>query len=195
MLVASMLSTHGPQLDAIASTFMSSRPKRKTKVPRLHRGSAQAERWVFRDFLPPSARPSRHWRPREGEARTAPFVKLGTVLAGAVQPTSYRASLAAFDPYVVNGQRVYMETCWLPTLDSPSIDPFIQAMESAVSPGCAIFTHEFKGAASRVPDGATAFGHRRDHVLVEILATFADRADKLEEQRHHLVGSRHATGL
>jgi FAD/FMN-containing dehydrogenase len=123
--------------------------------------------------------------PEEGEARTAPFLKLGTVLAGAVQSTSYRASLTAFDAFIVNGQRVFMETCWIPTLDSPSIDAFIRAMESAASPDCAIFTHEFKGAASRVPDGATAFGLRRDHVLVEILATFPERADKLEEQRHH----------
>ena len=50
-------------------------------------------------------------------------------------------------------------------------------MERAVSPGCAIFTHEFKGAASRVPEAATAFGLRRDHVLVEILATFVDGSD------------------
>src|SRR5262244_3510729 len=64
-------------------------------------------------------------------------------------------------------------------------DVFIQAMETAVSPGCAIFTHEFKGAASRVPEEATVFGLRRDHVLVEILATFVDRSDKEEEQRHH----------
>jgi hypothetical protein len=28
-------------------------------------------------------------------------------------------------------------------------------MTTAVSPGCAIFTHEFKGAASRVPAEAT----------------------------------------
>jgi hypothetical protein len=35
-----------------------------------------------------------------------------------------------------------------------------------------------------VPAAATAFGLRRDHVLVEILAVFADRSDKLEEQRH-----------
>ena len=79
---------------------------------------------------------------------------------------------------------MFMETCWLPAFDNGSIDVFIQAMETAVSPGCAIFTHEFKGAASRVPAGATAFGLRRDHVLVEILATFVDRSDKEEEQRH-----------
>jgi FAD/FMN-containing dehydrogenase len=31
---------------------------------------------------------------------------------------------------------------------------------------------------------STAFGLRRDHVLVEILAAFTDRSDRLEEQRH-----------
>jgi FAD/FMN-containing dehydrogenase len=122
--------------------------------------------------------------PEEGEARLAPFVKLGTPLAGAMEAMSYGASLTLFDPYLANGQRVFMETCWLPALDRGTIDVFIQAMETAASLGCAIFTHEFKGAASRVPEGATAFGLRRDHVLIEILATFVDRSDREEEQRH-----------
>ena len=77
-----------------------------------------------------------------------------------------------------------METCWVPTLSGACIDVFIGIMETAVSPGCAIFTHDFKGAASRVSEKATAFGLRRDHVLVEILTAFVDRSDKLEEQRH-----------
>lgn len=123
--------------------------------------------------------------PGKGEARVAPFLKLGTLLAGAVEMTSYRASLAVFDSFSVNGKRTFMETCWLPALDSGSIDVFIQAMETAVSPGCAIITHEFKGAASRVPAEATAFGLRRDHVLVEIIAVSTDPSDKLEEQRHY----------
>src|SRR6266436_5490485 len=49
--------------------------------------------------------------PEEGKARVAAFLKLGTLL----------------DPYIVDGQRTFMETCWLPTLDSRSIDVFIQA--------------------------------------------------------------------
>ena len=77
-----------------------------------------------------------------------------------------------------------METCWLPALDSQSIDVFIRAMATAASPGCAIFTHEFRGAASRVPVAATAFGLRRDHVLVEILASFTDRSDERDEHWH-----------
>jgi Berberine and berberine like len=122
--------------------------------------------------------------PEDGEAQIAPFLKLGTLLAGAVETTSYAASLTAFDAHIVNGQPVFMQTCSVPAIDSISIDAFIQAMATAVSPGCAIFTHEFKGAASRIPAGATAFGLRRDHVRIEILATLPDRGDDLEQQRH-----------
>ena len=122
--------------------------------------------------------------PAEGEKRVAPFLNLGTLIAGSVDAKSYGASLTAFDPYLVNGQRVFMESCWLPALDGDSIDVFIQAMEKAVSPGCAIFTHEFRGAASLVPVEATAFGIRRDHVLVEIFASLADQSDAVSEQRH-----------
>jgi FAD/FMN-containing dehydrogenase len=122
--------------------------------------------------------------PEEGEARLAPFLQLGTLLANTVAATPYTAALTIFDPYLVHGQRELMETRWLPALDSGSIDAFILAMETSVSPGCAVFTHEFKGAGSRVPADATAFGLRRDHVLVEILATFVDGPDGLAEQRH-----------
>ena len=122
--------------------------------------------------------------PADSEARVAPFLKLGALLAGNLEAMSYGTSLTLYDPYIVNGQRVFMDTCWLSGLDSAGIAAFIEAMAAAVSPGCALFTHEFKGAASRVPAEATAFGLRRDHVLVEILATFVDRSDKEEEQRH-----------
>jgi hypothetical protein len=122
--------------------------------------------------------------PEEGEAQVAPFLKLGTLLASSVQTTSYKNSLSAFDAYIVNGQRTFMETCWLPALGAGGVDALIEIMKGAVSPGCAIFTHEFKGAASRVPADSTAFGLRRDHVLIEILATFPDRGDELESRRH-----------
>jgi FAD/FMN-containing dehydrogenase len=132
--------------------------------------------------------------PEEGEARIAPFLKLGTLLGGNAKTMPYERSLSAFDAFLVNGQRTFMETCWLPELSRDSIDVFIQTAESAVSAGCAIFTHEFKGAATRVAADATAFGQRRDHVLVEILAAYIDRSDEIEEQRHRRWAStaRHA---
>ncbi len=119
----------------------------------------------------------------DGEARIAPFLKLGTLLGNTVQTTSYRTALTVFDAHIVNGQRTFMETCWLPALDGGAIDAVINAVNTTLSPGCAVFTHEFKGAASRVPEQATAFGLRRDHVQVEILATLPDRSDAKEEQR------------
>jgi FAD/FMN-containing dehydrogenase len=123
--------------------------------------------------------------PEEGEAHIAWLLQLGTPLVNTVDVMRCGAQLKIFDAYIVNGQRVLMDTSWLPALDTRSVDALIQAIMAAASPGCAIFTHEFRGAASRVPVATTAFGLRRNHVLVEILATFADRSDKFEEQRHH----------
>jgi FAD/FMN-containing dehydrogenase len=118
------------------------------------------------------------------EARTAPFSKLGTLLMGANETSSYRQSLTVFDPFIVNGRRNFMDSSWIPVLDSSSVDAFVAAGESAVSAGCALYTHEFKGAAARVPEEATAFGQRREHVVVEILAAYVDRSDPIEEERH-----------
>jgi FAD/FMN-containing dehydrogenase len=123
-------------------------------------------------------------RPGQGDAQVAPLLKLGTLLDNTLDAVRYGASLATFDAYIVNGQRALIETCWLPALDSRTINVFIEAMETRVSPGCAIFTHEFRGAASRVAQEATAFGLRRHHLLVEVIATFVDRSDESEERRH-----------
>jgi FAD/FMN-containing dehydrogenase len=122
--------------------------------------------------------------PEEAERRLAPFLTLGTLLVGTIERKSHGALLSAFDAMIVNGVRVFGETCWLDALDDDSIDIFVRAMGNAPSPGCAIFTHEFKGAASRVAADATAFGLRRDHVLIEVLAIFPDGPDTGEEERH-----------
>jgi FAD/FMN-containing dehydrogenase len=122
--------------------------------------------------------------PEQGEARLAPFLGLGTLVTSTLAATAYGTSLEIFDPFLATGQRVFMETCWLPALDRQGIDVLIRAMATAASPGCAFITHEFRGAASRVPVAATAFGLRRDHVLVEILASFTDRSEPGDEHWH-----------
>src|SRR5712672_3608806 len=122
--------------------------------------------------------------PGEGDAHVAPLLELGTLLDNTLDAVRYGTSLSVFDPHIVNGQRTFMETCSLPALDGAGVDVLVEAMAKAVSAGCAIFSHEFRGAASRVPVEATAFGLRRDHLLIEILASFPDRPDRLEERRH-----------
>ena len=120
----------------------------------------------------------------QGDEHIAPLLELGTLLDNTVDAVRYGTSLSVFDPHIVNGRRTFMETCSLPALDGAGVDLLVEAMAKAVSAGCAIFSHEFRGAASRVPVEATAFGLRRDHVLIEILASFPDRPDRLEERRH-----------
>ena len=120
----------------------------------------------------------------EGDDHIAPLLELGTLLDNTLDAVRYGNSLSVFDPHIVNGQRTFMETCWLPTLDEAGVDVLVKAMARAVSGGCGIFTHEFRGAATRVPVEATAFGLRRDHVLIEILASFPNSSDRLEERRH-----------
>jgi hypothetical protein len=96
----------------------------------------------------------------EADTHMAPFLKLGTALSNTVGPVRYGVSVSVFDRRIVNGRRVFMETCSLPVLDATGIDLLVKALASAPSAGCAILTHEFKGAASRVPLEATAFGLR-----------------------------------
>jgi hypothetical protein len=121
----------------------------------------------------------------EGEAQLTPFSRLGTVLMNTVTESTYGASLTAFDAHVVNGQRALIETCWIPALDRKGIDAMVRSMANAVSPGCAIVTHEFRGSAARVAPDATAFGFRKPHLLVEIIATFADAAAGSEAETRH----------
>jgi hypothetical protein len=120
----------------------------------------------------------------QGDEHIAPLLELGTLLVNSLDAVRYGTSLSVFDPHIVNGQRVFMETCSLPALDSASVDLLVEAMARAVSSGCAIVSHEFRGAASCVPADATAFGLRRDHVLIEIIASCPDRSDRSEERRH-----------
>jgi len=122
--------------------------------------------------------------PGEGDANVAPLLELGRLLDNTLDAVRYGTSLSVFDPHIVNGRRTFVETCSLPALDGAGVDVLVEAMAKAVSAGCAIFTHEFRGAASRVPVEATTFGLRRDHILIEILASFPDRSDRLEERRH-----------
>ncbi len=121
--------------------------------------------------------------PEHGEAAVAQFYKLGTLLTGSIEAMPAGGHLALADPFVVYGQRVWMETCWLPSLGS-SVDAFLRAAATAISPGCKIITHEFKGAASRVAADTTAFGLRRDHLLVEIIASCTADADRYVLQQH-----------
>ena len=71
--------------------------------------------------------------------------RIGIVCGGCSNQAPCGTSDAAFlwalsEPYIVSGQRTFMETCWLPAIDGGNITPFIEAMKRAISRGCALFT-------------------------------------------------------
>jgi hypothetical protein len=113
----------------------------------------------------------------QGDQHIAPLLGLGTLLDNTLDAVRYGTSLSVFDQYIVKGQRTIMEACSRPALDGASVDLLVEAMAKAVSAGCAVFSHEFRGAAPRVPVEATAFGLRRDHAQIEIPLRFDGRTD------------------
>jgi hypothetical protein len=92
----------------------------------------------------------------EGDGYIAPLLELGTLLDNTLNAVRYGTSLSVFDPHIVNRQRTFMETCWLPTLDETGVDILVEAMARVVSTGCGIFT---MSSEARPP----AYRSRRPH--------------------------------
>jgi FAD/FMN-containing dehydrogenase len=110
--------------------------------------------------------------PTDGEPSIDALSRLGTPLVSQVAAMPYEEVLGLFDPVVVNGRHYAMRTRWLADLTPESMALLAEAGTSLTSAFSAIAVHHFHGAASRVPAQATAFGLRRDHFLVEILAAW-----------------------
>ena len=104
----------------------------------------------------------------------------GTPQFAQVGPATYGEMLAQFDAWVeaAAGHHWEIRTRWLPMLTASAADAIIAAKVRAVSPHCAVFWHHFHGAATRMAPDATAFGLRREHFMVEIVAGWkADEDD------------------
>ena len=107
-----------------------------------------------------------------GERAMEDVQAFGTPLSARVGPATYADLLAQFDAWVeaANGCHWEIRTRSLPALTAGAADAIIAAKARAASPLCSVFWHHFHGAATRMaPDGA-AFGLRREHLMVEIVA-------------------------
>jgi FAD/FMN-containing dehydrogenase len=107
-----------------------------------------------------------------GEAIINRLRRLGTPVTGQVGRIAYQDILGQFDPSVVNGRHTEIRTRWLPELTEDSAALLVTAMSRVTSPFSAVFIHHFHGAAARVPTPSTAFALRREHALVEIVASW-----------------------
>jgi len=110
--------------------------------------------------------------PSEGEQIIAGLQTLGTPMLVHIGPMSCSDLLAMYDAHVVNGRHYAVKTRWISAMTPEVISKLIAAGTNRTSPFTVIALHHFHGAATRVPLDATAFGLRREHFLVEIIAAW-----------------------
>ena len=100
------------------------------------------------------------------------LASLGRPALNQVAPMPYSAMLRLLDPYIVWGRHHEVRTRTLPSLTCGSIEAIVRASEARTSQFSAVVVHHFHGAASRIPIEDTAFGTRRPHAMVEIVAAW-----------------------
>ena len=110
--------------------------------------------------------------PLAGDTVLAPFLRLGTVVAGGVGPLPYGELIRMFEQGAQPGQHYTLGTRWLPTLTDDAIEVLADAASTWPSASSLLALHHFHGAATRVPPDATAFALRQEHVLAEVIAAW-----------------------
>jgi hypothetical protein len=116
--------------------------------------------------------PSWSGEPAQGKRILAGLQRLGTPVLAQLGPMTCGDMLGMFDAHVVNGRHYAVRTRWLTELTPYVISVLIAAGCARTSPSTVIALHQFRGAGTRVPVNATAFGMRREHFLVEIVAAW-----------------------
>jgi FAD/FMN-containing dehydrogenase len=117
--------------------------------------------------------------PQEGAAVVAPLKGLGSPAVDLVGPMPYTAFQALIDPFAPRGMLNYHRGIHLTGLPDEAIDTYVDygaeiALVSSPMTQSVIFRHG--GAVSRIPDEATAAGHRDAAYMAHPIACWQDPA-------------------
>ena len=110
----------------------------------------------------------------EGERAAQAFRELGSVLMDTVAPMEYCAMQRQVDVSYPRGQRHYWKSAFVKTLSDDVIDLVVESANTSPSPLNVVMVEVYGGAVARVPNDATAFGHRDALFNVSILAISKD---------------------
>jgi hypothetical protein len=113
----------------------------------------------------------------QGEEWIVRLRQLGTPLIDQVGPIGYRGWLDMLGAAAPVGRHYAAQTRSLVALSPDVISTLVAAGQQRSSSFSAIILHYSRGAAKRVPLVATAFGLRKDHFMVEIIAAWEPTAD------------------
>ena len=97
---------------------------------------------------------------------------LGTPILTQIGPMSYTDLLGLYDTQALEGRHYALKTRWLADLTTDIISAVVAAGASRTSPLSFIALHHFHGPGTQVELDATAFGLRRKHFLMEIVAAW-----------------------
>jgi len=113
-----------------------------------------------------------------GERFIAHLRRFGTPIVDKVGPIGYLDWLSMFEAAAPIGRHYAAKNRSLAQLSPNAISALVAGGQRRSSPFSAILLHDFRGAATRVPLAATAFGLRREHFMVEIIAAWEPTADE-----------------
>ena len=108
----------------------------------------------------------------QGQEVMSRLQSLGTPILTQIGPMSYTDLLGLYDAQVLEGRHYALKTRWLADLTPDIISAVVAAGASRTSPLSFIALHHFHGPGTQVELDATAFGLRRKHFLMEIVAAW-----------------------
>src|SRR3954454_35243 len=115
-----------------------------------------------------------------GEAATAPFRALGTVIADVFAANPYAAWQQALDPLYPRGLHNYFRSAFLPEVDDRALRVLQESFATLPNPLAEIHLQHLGGAVGRVAAQETAYAHRDQEFIVNVIARTAD-ADGFDE--------------
>ncbi len=105
-----------------------------------------------------------------GEAATAPFRSLGTVISDIFAPNPYAGWQQALDPLYPRGVHNYFRSAFLQTVDDASVRALTDAFATLPNAMTEIHLQHLGGAVGRVPVDATAYALRDQEYIVNVVA-------------------------
>ena len=120
---------------------------------------------------------------KQGEQWIARLRQLGTPVIDQVGTITYLDWLGMFAAAAPVGRHYAAKNRSLAQLTPAVISALVAGGQQRSSPFSAIILHDFRGAATRVPLAATAFGLRKEHFMAEIIAAWEPTAE--DDGEHH----------
>jgi len=115
--------------------------------------------------------------PDVGEEVLRSAREFGSPLEDFVESVPYTAAQQAFDAEFPPGGLNFWKSSNLHELTDDVIDTLVSFYERAPSGGSFVIIDQFGGAVARVPDDATAFGHREAAYDLVLVSMWTDRAE------------------